>query len=163
MVLKIIIEGLILSALLVLFCAFGIRNGAVNMVFLYHPDVQERCIKNGLITEEKIRKNRKLFKGLGIPLYFIYVPACVYGINGTRGFWPGFWQMFAVLSIVNLVDRLLIDEYWVGHTRAWDIPGTEDLKPYINGEDKLRKWLFGTVGFALICAVLAGIMLMIVK
>ena len=59
MVLKIIIEGLILSALLVLFCAFGIRNGAVNMVFLYHPDVQERCIKNGLITEEKIRKNRK--------------------------------------------------------------------------------------------------------
>ena len=163
MVLKIIIEGLILSALLVLFCAFGIRNGAVNMVFLYHPDVQERCIKNGLITEEKIRKNRKLFKGFGIPLYFIYVPACVYGINGTRGFWPGFWQMFAVLSIVNLVDRLLIDEYWVGHTRAWDIPGTEDLKPYINGEDKLRKWLFGTVGFALICAVLAGIMSMIVK
>ena len=71
--------------------------------------------------------------------------------------------MFAVLSIVNLVDRLLIDEYWVGHTRAWDIPGTEDLKPYINGEDKLRKWLFGTVGFALICAVLAGIMSMIVK
>ena len=163
MVLKIIIEGLILSALLVLFCAFGIRNGAVNMVFLYHPDVQERCIKNGLITEEKIRKNRKLFKGLGIPLYFIYVPAFIYGINGTRGFWPGFWQMFAVLSIVNLVDRLLIDEYWVGHTRAWDIPGTEDLKPYINGEDKLRKWLFGTVGFALICAVLAGIMSMIVK
>ena len=31
--------------------------------------------------------------------------------------------MFAILSIVNLIDRLLIDEYWVGHTKAWKIPG----------------------------------------
>ena len=52
--------------------------------------------------------------------------------------------MFAILSIVNLIDRLLIDEYWVGHTKAWEIPGTEDMKPYINKKDKLGKWLMGT-------------------
>ena len=51
---KIIIEGILLGALLALFCAVGIRNGAVNMVFLYHQDVQDRCVKNGLITREKI-------------------------------------------------------------------------------------------------------------
>lgn len=55
-----------LGALLALFCAVGIRNGAVNMVFLYHQDVQDRCVKNGLITREKIGKNSKLFKSLGI-------------------------------------------------------------------------------------------------
>lgn len=39
MAVRIIIEGLLLGALLVAFCAVGIRKGAVNMVFLYHPEV----------------------------------------------------------------------------------------------------------------------------
>jgi len=71
--------------------------------------------------------------------------------------------MFAILSIVNLIDRLLIDEYWVGHTKAWEIPGTEDMKPYINKKDKLGKWLMGTAGFAIVCVALAGIMNLLVK
>ena len=161
MILKIIIEGLILGGLLMLYCAAGIRNGAVNMAFLYHRDVQERCVRNGLIAGEKIKRNQMLFKSLGISSYLIYILVCVYAVNGARGFWPGFCQVFAILSIVNLIDRLLIDEYWVGHTRAWYIPGTEDLKPYINRKDKLGKWLVGTVGFAILSAVLSGIMALV--
>ena len=154
----IVIEGMLLGALLVLFCAVGIRRGAVNMVFLYHRDVQDRCVENGLITRDKIRRNKRLFKGLCIPVYFVFVLISVYTVNGARGVWPGFRQMFAILSIVNLIDRLLIDEYWVGHTKAWEIPGTEDMKPYINRKDKIGKWLMGTVGFALLSAILSGIM-----
>lgn len=163
MILKIITEGLLLGALLVLYCAAGIRNGAVNMVFLYHEDVQDRCVKNGLITGEGINRNRLIFKCIGIPVYFIYVLVCVYVINGARGFWSGFWQMFAILSIANLIDRLLIDEYWVGHTRAWVIPGTEDMMPYITAGDKLMKWLMGTVGFAVMSALLSWLMSLAVK
>ena len=157
----IVIEGMLLGALLVLFCAVGIRGGAVNMVFLYHRDVQDRCVENGLITRDKIRRNKRLFKGLCIPVYFVFVLVSVYTVNGARGAWPGFRQMFAILSIVNLIDRLLIDEYWVGHTKAWEIPGTEDMKPYINGKDKIGKWLMGTVGFAILCAMLSGIMALV--
>ena len=163
MVLKIIIEGLILGLLLVLYCAVGIRNGAVNMVFLYHPDVQEKSIQSGLITREKIRRNQLIFKVLGISSYFAYVLICVYVINGARGFRPVYWQMFGILSIVNVIDRLLIDEYWVGHTKAWEIPGSENMKPYINRKDKIGKWLMGTIGFAFLCAILAGIMTLVVK
>ena len=68
-----------------------------------------------------------------------------------------------MLFVLNLIDRFFIDEYWVGHTKAWTIPGTEDLKPYIPVEAKRKKWLFGTVGMAVIAAVLAGIMALIVK
>ncbi len=163
MIAKIVIEGMLLGALLVLVCAIGIRNGAVNMVFLYHQDVQDRCVKNGLITQEKIKQNRTLFKSLGIPLYFIFVLVSTYAVNGARGFWPGFWQIFAILSIMNLIDRLFIDEYWVGHTKAWEILGTEDMKPYINTKDKIGKWLMGTVGFAILSAVLSGIMALILR
>ena len=153
---KLITEGLLLGALLAAFCAAGIRKGAVSMVFLYHADVQERCVRNGLTTREQIKKNRRLFKGIGIPVYFAFVLVSVYAVNGARGFRSGFWQCFAILSVVNLIDRLGIDEWWVGHTNAWVIPGTEDLRPYIDRRDKLGKWLLGTAGFAVLSAILAG-------
>ena len=99
-----------------------------------------------------------LFKAICIPGYLLYVLVCVYAVNGARGFWPGSWQLFAILSIMNLIDRFLIDGWWVGHTNAWTIPGTEDLRPYITAKDKQTKWLFGTVGMLVIAAVLSGIM-----
>ena len=118
----------------------------------------QRCVKLGLTTHEKIKRNSQLFKAVCIPGYIGYVLVCVYGINGAKGFAAGFWQLLVILSVMNLIDRFLIDGYWVGHTNAWTIPGTEDLKPYITAKDKQKKWLFGTVGMAGIAAVLAVLM-----
>ena len=52
MLLTTIIEGIGLGALLVLVCAIGIRKGAVGLLHLYEPAVQERCISMGLTTKE---------------------------------------------------------------------------------------------------------------
>ena len=158
MILQTIWEGLGLGVLLVLICAAGIRKGAVGMVHLYSPAVQERCVKLGLTTHAKIRRNALIFKAACVPGYIAYVLVCVSGINGAKGFVQGFWQLLVILSVMNLVDRFLIDGYWVGCTNAWTIPGTEDLKPYITAKDKQEKWLFGTVGMAVIAAVLAAMM-----
>ena len=158
MLLQVILEGLGLGALLALVCAVGIRKGAVGMVHLYSPEVQERCITLGLTTHEKIKRNSLLFKAACIPGCIAYVLVCVYGINGTHGFAAGFWQLLVILSMMNLIDRFLIDGYWVGQTNAWTIPGTEDLKPYITAKDKRKKWLFGTVGMAVIAMVLVAMM-----
>ena len=127
------------------------------MAHLYDQKVQERCVALVLTSKEKIKRNALRFKALCIPMYLIYVLTCVYAINGAHTFWDGFWQCFVILSVMNLIDRFLIDGYWVGHTKAWVIPGTEDLMPYISKADKHRKWLAGTVGMAVISAVLAGI------
>jgi len=160
---KLVLEGLGLGFLLYLICAIGIRNGAVGMVHLYDQKVQERVVQLGLSTADEIRKRSVLFRSLCLPGYLIYVLICVYVINGARGFWPGFWQGFVILFIMNLIDRFLIDEYWVGHTKAWIIPGTEDLRPYITAEDKKKKWIMGTAGMALLAAILSGIMALILK
>ena len=161
--LKLILEGLGLGFLLYLICAIGIRNGAIGMVHLYDQKVQERVVQLGLTTAEEIRKRSVLFRSLCLPGYLIYVLICVYVINGARGFFEGFWQGFVILFIMNLIDRFLIDEYWVGHTKAWIIPGTEDLRPYITAEDKKKKWIMGTAGMALLAAILSGIMALILK
>ena len=163
LVMILIVEGFALGALLVLICAVGIRDGAIGMAHLYDKKVQERVIQLGMMTREAIRKRSVRFRSLCLPAYMIYVLVCVYAINGARGFLPGFWQGFVILSIMNLIDRFLIDEYWVGHTSAWIIPGTEDLRPYITAADKKNKWIMGTLGMAVMAAVLSGIMCLILK
>ena len=161
MLLQTILEGLGLGALLALVCAVGIRNGAVGMAHLYDQRVQERCIAMGLTTKEKIKRNALRFKASCIPIYLAYVLLCVYAINGAQTFWDGFWQCLVILSVMNLIDRFGIDGYWVGHTGAWVIPGTEDLMPYISKADKQKKWLFGTMGMAVFSLILAGIGMML--
>lgn len=158
-----LLEGLGLGALLMAVCAVGIKNGAVGMAHLYHEDVQARCVELGLTTREGIAKNRARFKACCLPIYIAYVLICVYALNGARGFVGGFWQLLVILSVMNLIDRFLIDDWWVGCTKAWTIPGTEDLKPYITAQDKRRKWTFGTLGMAVIAAILAGIMALILR
>lgn len=163
LILKTILEGFGLGALLVLVCAVGIRKGAVGMVHLYSKEVQNRCIRLGLTTQEKIKRNALLFKVICLPGYITYVLVCVYAMNGARGFLAGFWQLLVILSVMNLIDRFLVDGFWVGYTKAWTISGTEDLKPYITAKDKCRKWTFGTVGMIVISAVLSGIMLLFLR
>ena len=158
MILQVILEGIGLGVLLILVCAIGIRKGVVGMVHLYSQEVQERCVTLGLTTHAKIKRNALIFKAVCVPGYVAYVLVCVYALNGARGFLAGFWQMLVILSVMNLMDRFLVDDFWVGHTKAWTIPGTEDLKPYITAKDKAKKWLFGTVGMAVISAALAAIM-----
>ena len=157
MLLQTVLQGLGLGALLAWVCAVGIRKGAVGMVHLYSGEVQVRCVELGLTTKERIRQNAVVMKLGSLPLYIAYVWICVYEINGAQGLWNTFWQLFVILFVMNLVDRFLIDEWWVGHTKAWIIPGTEDLMPYITKADKRKKWFAGTIGMAVIAAILAGI------
>lgn len=163
MILQVILEGIGLGILLILVCAIGIRKGAVGMVHLYSQEVQERCVTLGLTTHAKIKRNALIFKAVCVPGYIAYVLVCVYALNGARSFLAGFWQMLVILSVMNLMDRFLVDDFWVGHTNAWTIPGTEDFKPYIATKDKVKKWLFGTMGMAVISAALAAIMMLFMK
>ena len=90
-----------------------------------------------------------ILEGIGLGVLLVIVCAIAY--------------VQVILSVMNLIDRFWVDGYWVGHTNAWEIPGTEDLKPYITAKDKGKKWLFGTVGMAVISAALAAIMMIFVR
>ena len=73
------------------------------------------------------------------------------------------FQIYALAMAEGLFDRFFIDAYWVGHTKAWTIPGTEDLKPYIPKKTLIIKWLIVIVGNPLIAAFLSGIMLLFIR
>jgi hypothetical protein len=152
-----LIEGIVMCFLLLIVCVIGIANGPVGLVVLYEDDVQARVVELGLTTKEKLKKTMMI---TCIALYapvLILTPLMVYGINGAVGFWDGFWQMSVILWIMGIFDRIFIDWYWVGKTKAWFIPGTEDLMPYIPKKMLIVKWTFSLLGFPLIAAAIAGI------
>lgn len=154
----VILEGIVMCFVLLIVCVISIANGAVGGVALYEKDVQKRVVELGYTTEKKIKRNRFLLSlSLFVPLFTI-APFMVYGINGAVGFFDGFWQLTAIFWIMGLFDRLFIDWYWVGHTKAWNIPKTEDLKPYIPKSALALKWCFTVLGFPLIAAAIAGVM-----
>lgn len=138
----------------------GIANGPVGLVTFYEPEVQERVVELGLTTKERIRRNSVITTiALFAPILFL-VPAMVFCINGTRGFWEVFWEILAILMMMGIFDRIFIDWYWVGHTKTWLIPGTEDLKPYIPMKTVIHKWIGTLAGYPIIAAVEAGILLL---
>lgn len=152
-----LLEGLVMAFWLLLICVVGIANGPVGLVVFYEQDVQDRAVELGLTTKEKIRKTAKITRALLLIPMLTVVPAMVYGVNGAQGFWEGFWQMTVILYIMNLFDRIFIDWFWVGHTKAWVIPGTEDLQPYIPRKTTIRKWVGTMIGFPVLAAMMAGI------
>lgn len=155
-------EGIVMCFILLIYCAVGIRNGAVGLVCLYEKDVQDRVVELGLVTKKQIKTQFVVSSIiLFIPL-FTLVPYMVYGVNGVRDFTEGFIQMTAILLIMGLFDRFFIDWFWVGHTKAWIIPDTEDLRPYIPIKVLVRKWIGTLVAYPLMALLMAKIMSFIV-
>ena len=156
-----ILECIVVCFILFLPCVVVIANGTEQGAFLYEKDVQDRVVEMGLITKAQIDKNCKLFKIGTLTVMIAFVLWSVYGINGARGFIVPFLQIYAMTMAEGLFDRFFIDWYWVEHTKAWTIPGTEDLRPYIPQKTKTVKWLITIVGNPIIAAVLAGIMMVV--
>ena len=156
-----ILECIVVCFILFLPCVVVIANGTEQGAFLYEKDVQDRVVEMGLITKAQIDKNCKLFKIGTLTVMIAFVLWSVYGINGARGFIVPFLQIYAMTMAEGLFDRFFIDWYWVEHTKAWTIPGTEDLRPYIPQKTKIVKWLITIVGNPIIAAVLAGTMMVV--
>jgi len=151
-------EGIVLCFILLMFCVIGISNGSEKFTVFYEKDVQDRAIELGYTTKEQIKKQTIIAV---IVLYlpcFTLVPLMVCSINGTKEFGEIFIQSLSILYIMGLFDRFFIDWYWVERTKAWNIPDTEDLKPYIPKKMKAVKWIGTLVGFAIISLIIAIVM-----
>ena len=155
----IVLEGLVMSFWLLLICVVGIaKEGPVGLVNFYEKDAQERVVELGLTTKERIKRAATISGiALIVPLVTV-VPTVVYLYNGVTGFCDGFIQLLSIYMIMNVFDRLFIDEWWVGHTKAWFIPGTEDLMPYITWKVRIRKWVVSLILFPLAAVIIAGVM-----
>ena len=110
--------------------AFAVRGGAVNGLFFYPKPVQERALEIVLIDRETLCGKRKRFMAL---FYVVMLAALLLIIgqwNRAGDFGTAYWQALLFLEVMNWYDGIVIDKLWVGHSKFWILPGTEDL-PFV--------------------------------
>ena len=154
-----VIEGLAMCFILLIVCVVGIANkGPVGLVCFYEKDVQDRVVELGLTTKQEIKRSTILAAiAVTLPMT-ILIPYMVYKINGVTDFKQALFQMVVISLIANIFDRVFIDYYWVGKTNAWNIPGTEDLKPYIPVGTLIKKWIGTLIVHPLVFLLIAWIL-----
>lgn len=153
---------------LILFCLlfigmvkFGVRNGAINGIYFYPKPVQERAVAIGLTDWATIRRKKRRFM---IPFFLFLLAALLLIIglwNGVSEFKTAYWQALLFLQVMNWFDGIVIDRLWVGRSKLWVIPGTEDL-PFVQTWPQVLKkrglltviWLAGAALVALLVVII---------
>ena len=153
---------------LVLYCALftlmvklGVGSNALNGLYFYPKPVQERVYQLGLTDRETVARKRKRF----MAAFFLVMLAALLLIiglwNGIRSFWPAYLQALLFLEAMNWYDGIVIDRLWVGHSRFWIIPGTEDIPFVQNWRQVLKKRGILTLIWVAGAAIVAGVVVLI--
>ena len=153
---------------LVLFCGLftlmvklDVGNSALNGLYFYPKPVQERVYALGLTDRETVARKRKRFM---IPFFLVMLAALVLIVglwNGIRSFQPAYLQALLFLEVMNWYDGIVIDRLWVGHSRFWIIPGTEEVPFVQTWQQVLRKRGILTLIWIAGAAVVAGLIVLI--
>ncbi len=134
---------------------------AVNTLYFYPKPVQERAFEIGLANRVDVARKRKLFL-IFFSLMMLAALLLIIGAwNGVRDFKTAYWQSLLFLEVMNWYDGIVIDRLWVGHSKFWVLPGTEDL-PFVQTWPQVLKkrgrvtlvWL---VGAAIVAALVVWI------
>jgi len=159
---------MIIVVQLILYCllftamvAYAVRGGAIDGIYFYPKPVQERAIEIGLTDRETIRSKKKKFMTL---FYIVMLAALVLIIgvwNRAAEFKTAYLQALLFLEVMNWYDGIVIDKVWVGYSRFWIIPGTEDLPFVQTWAQVLKKRGFLTLIWIIGAAIAAGIVMMI--
>ena len=149
---------------LILFCALftlmvktGVGSSALNGLYFYPEPVQEKVYELGLADRETVARKRKRFM---IAFFAVMVAALVLLIrvwNGIQDFEPAYLQALIFLEVMNWYDGIVIDRLWVGHSRFWVIPGTEEIPFVQTWPQVLKKRGILTLIWIAGAAVIAGI------
>ena len=148
-------------ALFTLMVKIAVGSSPLNGLYFYPKPVQKRVFALGLTDRVTVSRKRRRFM---IPFFLVMATALVLIVglwNGVRAFWPAYWQALLFLEVMNWYDGVVIDRLWVGHSRFWIIPETEEI-PFVQTWPQVLKkrgiltliWLAGA-------AIAAGIIVLL--
>ncbi len=140
---------------------YAVRGGAVDGLYFYPKQVQDRAIEIGLTTRKQMNHKRKVFM---TAFYVVMLTALVLIIgiwNRISDYKTAYLQALLFLEVMNWYDGIVIDKIWVGYSRFWVLPGCEDL-PYVQTwKQVLRKRGILTVIWIAGAVIVAGIVILI--
>ena len=153
----IILQLVLFCALFTLMVKIGVGNNALNGLYFYPKSVREKVYELGLTDRETVAKKRKRFM---IAFFAMMAAALILIIrvwNGVHSFLPAYLQALLFLEVMNWYDGIVIDRLWVGHSRFWVIPGTEEIPFVQTWPQVLKKRSILSAIWVVGAAVVAGI------
>ena len=153
----ILIQLILYCALFTLMVKIGVGNNALNGLYFYPKPVQERVFELGLTDRETVAGKRKRF----MTMFFLVMLAALLLIiglwNGIHTFHPAYVQALLFLEVMNWYDGIVIDRLWVGHSKFWEIPGTEDIPFVQTWTQVLKKRIILTLIWIIGAVIVAGL------
>lgn len=156
MIVQLILYCLLFTAMV----RFAVRGGAVNGLYFYPKPVQERAIAIGLTTQEAVCRKRKRFMVLFYTVMLAALLLIVGFWNRASDFKTAYRQSLLFLEVMNWYDGIVIDKVWVGHSKFWVLPGTEDIPFIQTWEQVLKKRCVLTLVWVAGAAVTAGVVVL---
>ena len=156
----ILLQLILFCALFTLMVKIAVGDSPLNGLYFYPKPVQERVYALGLTDRETVSRKRRRFM---IPFFLVMAAALVLIVglwNGVDTFWPAYWQALLFLEIMNWYDGVVIDRLWVGHSRFWIIPGTEDIPFVQTWPQVLKKRIILSLIWLVGAAIVAGIVVL---
>lgn len=83
--------------------------------------------------------------------------------NRVGDFGTAYWQALLFLEVMNWYDGIVIDKLWVGHSKFWILPGTEDLPFVQTWQQVLKKRCFLSLIWVAGAAIAAGLTVLLAK
>jgi len=158
---RIVIQLMLYCALFTLTVKLGVGNDAKNGLFFYPKPVRERVYELGMTERAAVGRRRGRF----MTAFFAVMGAALVLIirvwNGVHDFVAAYGQALLFLEVMNWYDGIVIDRLWVGHSRFWIIPGTEDIPFVQTWPQVLKKRLILTAVWIAGAAVAAGIVVVL--
>ena len=157
----IVLQLILFCALFTLMVKIGVGNNALNGLYFYPKPVQKIVYELGLTDRETVAKKRKRFM---IAFFAVMAAALIMIIrvwNGIHSFWAAYLQALLFLEVMNWYDGIVIDRLWVGHSRFWVIPGTEEIPFVQTWPQVLKKRGILTLIWIAGAALIAGIVVLL--
>ncbi len=158
---QIVLQLILYCALFTLMVKVGVGNNALNGLFFYPAPVRERVYDLGLTDRETVSRRRKRFMTAFFAVMGISLILILRVWNGVRAFREGYGQALLFLEVMNWYDGIVIDRLWVGHSRFWVIPGTEDIPFVQTWGQVMKKRLILTAIWLVGAAITAGIVVIL--
>ena len=157
----IVLQLVLFCALFTLMVKLAVGDNALNALYFYPKPVQERVYQLGLTDRETVARKRNRFM---IPFFLVMLTALLLIIglwNGIHDFQPAYFQALLFLEVMNWFDGIVIDRLWVGHSKLWIIPGTEDIPFVQTWPQVLKKRGILTLIWIVGAAIVAGLVVLV--
>ena len=159
----IILQLVIYCLIFTLMVRFAVRGGAIDGLYFYPKDIQNRAIELGLATKESINRKRKIFMTEFYVIMLVTLVLIIGLWNHISDFKTAYLYALIFLEVMNWYDGIFIDELWVRYSKFWVLPGCEDM-PYVQTiRQMLKKRIFLSLIWVAGAAIVAGLVVLIFR